>query len=448
VQARATLLMPALLAVVLLHADGNAARAVRFPLRVAADARHLEDQAGRPFLVVGDTAWSLVAQLSQADIERYVDDRMRRGFNAIIVNLIEHKFASRAPANREGVAPFLASGDFARPNPAYFDAAHRAIALAGQRGLSVWLCPAYLGWDGGDEGFFKEMAKAGPDAVRLYGEFVGRRFRDLSNIVWMLGGDYALPPSERWVVEQMVRGLRDGGARQLMTAHGGQTSGVDTFGDQEWLAIETVYSYVDDLRPLLLHAYQRRPLRPFVLIVSTYEGVHDARPARIRRQAWAAMLSGAAGQFFGNNPMWHFDGPTLFPHAGDWRQALDSTGSRDMSRLGRFFSARRWWDLVPERDGGLVTVGSPGGAVASAARTADGALAVIYVAAIGAGSAELTLNLHDLGAGVTAQWFNPARDERPRDERGISGGRDGQKIVTPGDNGTGANDWVLILETR
>ena len=85
--------------------DAGAAGAVSFPLRVSADQRHLEDQAGRPFMVVGDTAWSLVAQLSADDIERYLDDRARRGFNAVIVNLIEHKFASRAPANRHGVMP-------------------------------------------------------------------------------------------------------------------------------------------------------------------------------------------------------------------------------------------------------------------------------------------------------------------------------------------------------
>ncbi len=77
-----------------------AAPAVTFPLRVSANRQHLEDSTGAPFLVVGDTAWSLVAQLNETDIERYLDDRAARGFNAIIVNLLEHKFASRAPANR------------------------------------------------------------------------------------------------------------------------------------------------------------------------------------------------------------------------------------------------------------------------------------------------------------------------------------------------------------
>lgn len=132
--------------------------------------------------------------------------------------------------------------------------------------------------------------------------------------------------------------LREGGATQLMTAHGGQTSGVDTFGDQAWLAVDTVYRYQPDLwRPLLANC-DRKPVRPFVLIETTYEGEHNAKPEEIRRQAWWAMLGGACGQFFGNNPLWHFDGPTLFPRTNTWEQALDSTGTRDIARLGKFLS--------------------------------------------------------------------------------------------------------------
>ena len=204
-----------------------------------------------------------------------------------------------------------------------------------------------------------------------------------------------------------------------MTAHGGQTSAVETFGDQEWLAIDTVYSYDADLRPFLSAAHRRQPLRPFVLIESTYEGEHDAKPERIRRQAWTSMLCGAAGQFFGNNPMWHFDGPTLFPHAGDWRQALDSVGARDMSRLGAFFSARSWWSLSPARE----DVIGAGTSAAIAAQSADGRFAVVYVPANGAGPARLTLNLQSLSSTLTAHWFNPARDESPRQEPAIATNR-------------------------
>jgi len=355
-----------------------------FPLQVARDGRRLADRTGEPFLVNGDTAWSLIAQLNEGDIARYLDDRASRGFNAIIVNLIEHKFASRAPNTLAGVTPFLAPGDFAHPNPAYFYYAHAAVAEANQRGIAVWLCAAYLGWDGGDEGFFKEIKAAGPAALRQYGRFVGERFKDLPNIVWMMGGDFALPVSERWAGDELAAGLREGGAAQLVTAHGGQTSGAETYGDQPWLAIDTVYSYKDDLRPPLLDAWTRRPIRPFVLIETIYEGEHDAKPERIRRQSWTAMLSGATGQFFGNNPIWHFDGPTLFPAPTDWQHALDLAGSRDMTRLDAFFRAHKWADLQPTADPIATMAGNtPGVPAPVSAATGYRKLAVVYVPSVG-----------------------------------------------------------------
>lgn len=420
----------------------NSAPRVSFPLRVSADHRYLEDSAGAPFLVVGDTAWSLIAQLNARDIDRYLDDRAGRGFNAIIVNLLEHKFASHAPANLRGVRPFVDDAFFERPNPEYFDEAHRAIDAARQRGLSVWLCPAYLGWDGGDEGFFKEVDAAGREALKRYGRFVGQRFRDLPNVVWMLGGDYAFPSSRQWLGDALAAGLREGGAEQLITAHGGQTAAVETFGDREWLAIDTVYSYLADLRAPLRAARERRPPRPFVLIESTYEGEHDARPEQVRFQAWAAMLSGAAGQFFGNNPIWHFDGPTLFKFEGTWQTALDSTGSRDMARLGTIVRAQPWTELRPVPDGQFATTGD-GGPVPIAAGTADGALTIVYVPAHDNGSRELRLS--GPRSFAKAQWIDPASDASSVDAT-FEPASDSVRIArTPGRNRGGATDWILAI---
>jgi len=419
-----------------------------FPLKVSADQRYLVDQNEKPFLVLGDTPWSLIAQLDEADIARYLDDRARRGFNAVIVNLIEHKFATRALAKRDGVAPFLKPGDFTQPNPAYFDYAHRAVAAANQRGTTVWLCPAYLGWGGGDEGFFKEIKAMGPAVLRGYGRFVGERFKNLPNLVWMVGGDYALPEAERWAGAELALGLRDGGAAQLITAHGGQTTAVETFGDQLWLGVDTVYRYQADLWSPLQANYLRRPVRPFVLIESTYEGEHDAKPEQIRRQAWWAMLSGACGQFFGNNPLWHFDGPGLFQTEVTWQQALNSTGSRDMARLGAFFAKWPWHRLQPDLENQLATSArGEGTRFISAARTPDGTLALLYLPADGQSSREVTLDLSRFPGPVTAHWFNPAKDAALSPHGAVLPNRERQTLRTPGDNGTGVNDWVLVLET-
>ena len=433
-----------------LAALAQRAAAPTFPLKISENRRYLVDSGGKPFLVVGDTAWSLIAQLNEADIAKYLDDRQRRGFNSIIVNLIEHKYASKAPAKIDGVAPFLKPGDLTQPNPAYFDYAHRAVAEANKRGITVWLCPAYLGANGGDEGFFKEIKAAGPAALRSYGRFVGERFKDLPNIVWMPGGDYALPEAERWTGNELAEGLREGGARQIMTAHGGQTSAIETFGDQPWLAVDTVYRYQSDLwRPLRAN-YPKQPVRPFVLIETTYENEPKATPERIRRQAWWAMLSGACGQFFGNSPMWHFDGPGLHKLGVDttWQQALDSAGSRDMARLGAFFNSQPWPQLAPDIEDKLVSARRGNGETQiTAAHTPGHRLALLYIPAGGKGPRELTLNLTAFPGPVTAHWFNPAKDAALIAHGPAMPNQDGQKLRAPGDNSTGANDWALVLKS-
>jgi poly(3-hydroxybutyrate) depolymerase len=420
-----------------------------FPLRASQNGRYLVDNNGKPFLVVGDTAWSLIAQLSEGDIIRYLDDRQERGFNSIIVSLIEHKFASRAPASLHGVSPFLKPGALAQPNPAYFDYAHRAVEAANQRGISVWICPAYLGSNGGDEGFFQEIKAAGPEALGAYGRYVGERFKDLPNIVWMMGGDFAIPETERWTGNELALGLREGGASQIMTAHGGQTTAVQSFGEQSWLAVDTVYRYQPDLWRPLLAAYRAQPWKPFVLIETTYEGEHNSPPDQIRRQAWWAMLSGACGQFFGNNPIWHFDGPTLFPHTNSWYQALDSVGSRDIARLGKFFSGIPWEELVPDVRDTFIRSGAGDGAYrALAARSADRRLTVIYIPAHGKGPREIVLNLAQLPSPCRAYWFDPTRDAPSIKDRFNLPNQGQHSLRTPGENGQGANDWVLVLQPR
>lgn len=178
------------------------------------------------------------------------------------------------------------------------------------------------------------------------------------------------------------------------------------------------------------------------------EGEHSAPPGRIRRVGDAEQ---GDGHFFNNNPIWYFDGPG-FVHmrsAPTWREALGLAGSRDMSRLARFFATLPWHELVPDLDGRLV-VGGAGddNAKAVAAHTADWRLAVVYIPADGSSRRELTLNLSRFEGGVAGRWFNPAADGGEAPAVGsLSAGRM-QKLLTPGDNGTGASDWVLVLESR
>ena len=429
---------------------GETASLPSVSLKISFNGRFLVDQQNRPFLVVGDTAWSLIAQLKDPDIDRYLDDRQKRGFNSIIVNLIEHKFCSVPPKTRSGLAPFSRPGDFSTPNTEYFAFAHDVIQKANRRGIVVWLAPAYLGYGGGDEGFFREMKTGGRAKLLAYGRFIGRRFRDLPNIVWLLGGDYTPEPPDRWVVTELAAGIRAEDTVHLMTVHASpETSAAAAFGQEPWLSLNTVYTYQPTVFGPILAEYARKPVRPFVLIESTYEGEHDSTPDQIRRQAYWAMLGGACGQFLGNNPIWHFDGPGLFPTRLTWSQALNAVGSKDMVRLRALFLHLAWQELKPEENHSIVVDGfGEDAATALTARTSDGKLSVTYFPSTGKGPRAFTVDAGGFAGSVVAQWYNPI-DGRFLEVQGSPfGNRKRFSLSTPGDNGAEANDWVLVLETR
>jgi hypothetical protein len=428
----------------------SAAPAADLPLKIAPGGRYLVDRNGGPFLVVGDTAWSLIVQLDSDDIDRYLDDRQKRAFNSIIVNLIEHQFCADPPRTRAGLAPFNAPGDFSTPNSRYFDFAHEVVRKANDRGIVVWLFPAYLGYGGGEQGFFRAMKASGRESLREYGRFVARRFADLPNIVWVMGGDFTPPPGDQWVVGEMVAGIRAEDPSRLITGHGVPgDSAVAAFGAQDWLAVNSVYSYDKALFRPIGGEFERRPVRPFVLIESTYEGEHQATPDQIRRQAYWAMLGGACGQFFGNNPIWHFDGPGLFPVKTTWQESLDGTASRDMARLAALFSTLPWHQLEPETDHEIVSDGFGSDlATALTARTADRRLSVTYIPSTGVAPRRLAVELGWFTGPVTARWYNPADGSWIAIGDDALAPRGSPWFATPGDNGTAAGDWLLVLEAH
>jgi len=417
-------------------------------LKLSNNGRYLVDQKGNPFFVVGDSPWSLIVQLDEKDRETYLEDRQKRGFNSLIVNLLEHKFCTSPPRTRAGLAPFHTAGDFSTPNDAYFDFAHQVIERAGEHGMVVWLAADYLGYGGGDEGFFRETKAGGREKLRAYGRFVGKRFRDLPNIVWMLGGDYTPEAPDQWVVDELAGAIREEDPTHLMTAHHSpESSAVAAFGEQEWLGINTVYGYEKTLFRPMLAEYLRKPVRPFVLLETTYEGEHNSTPDQIRRQAYWAMLSGACGQFFGNNPIWHFDGPGLFPAKLSWQQALGAAGSQDIALLRELFIHLPWQQLAPEDHHALLTEGyGSDTATALTAWTADGKLSVTYIPSTSTDGRELMVAMDRFEKPVTACWYNPTNGRFVEVEGSPCANRATHRFRTPGDNGTGTNDWVLILD--
>jgi hypothetical protein len=410
----------------------------RFPLRVSADRRRLLDADGRPFLVQGDAAWSLIANLEEAEALEYLDDRRAKGFNTLIVNLVEHLFSRDPPRDRAGNAPFADPRDLSSLNEAYLERAERILGACAARGLAVILVPAYLGYRQLDaqgapshaEGWYEEVVATGPEGCHRYGQALGRRFGHLTNIIWCIGGDWQ-PDDARAGLDALASGIRSTGVQALFTAHvRPETSPVDEFAGSDWLDLNVTYTY-GIVHQALLRDWAREPVWPTFLIESTYEGEHNASDLQVRRQAWWSVLCGANGHCMGNNPLWLFwDG---------WREALDLPGSIAMARWGAFFRGLPWSDLLPDLEDRLVVGGGGerrGLDRATAAMTGDGRLAVTYAPTRRA----LTIDLAALaGDRVRVRWFEPATG------RTLSGGvLQPEGLVTLGT--PFAEDATLVLE--
>jgi hypothetical protein len=363
-----------------------------FPLKVAADHRHLQDASGQPFLIQGDTAWSLIAELKRSDAERYLTDRRQRGFNAILVNLLEHEFSSDPPRNAYGEPPFE-TDPFGSLNQAYFDHAAWVIRQAQDLGIVVFLAPAYLGINGGNQGWFGEASTAGAEKMRLYGSAIARRFSGLHNIVWVLGGDFDAP--DQSLISQLAAGITSVSPSAMITVHASRDTDPATAAtDQTWLTLNSVYTYGDVHASVLARRGQTR--MPLIFLEGAYENERETTTRTIRRNAYGALLAGAAGNFFGNNPVWHFSGPGIFPSDQNWQQALSSPGAKSITVLKALFDKLPWSRLVP--DSGAITQSQN----VYAAALPDKELIILYGVA-----GAFHLNRRTVPNGYAALWADP-----------------------------------------
>lgn len=417
-----------------------------FPLRIEPGKAHLIDASGRPFMIVGDSAWSLLLQLSRIQIDAYLEDRRQHGYNTVLVNVLESHFATNPPRNREGAAPFLkpknfgsaaefvSRADFGTPNLAYFELLDFLLVKAAEKDMLVMAVPAYPGYMGGEQGWWGAMEKNGVARMRAYGRFLGNRYRSHRNILWVQGGDFNVP--NKALVREIANGIREYDSEKLHTFHAARGTGAhDWMGGEPWLTLGNIYTD-EVVYPAAEKHMAQHPGLPFILIEAYYEGAKPD-PRLTRWQAYQAVLSGASGQISGHDVVWQFK--------KGWQDALDGSTSRAMFRLATLFRSVEWWKLKLDVDHRLLTGGLATGIErAVAAVGADGSFAITYTPSV----RDLIVNTTMLsGPRVDARWMDPLTGDFSR-VTGAPFERSTQHVFRPpGLNAAGLSDWVLLLES-
>jgi hypothetical protein len=379
-----------------------------FPLQVASDGKHMIDAQGNNFVLQGEAAWSLIVQLTLPEVRQYLDDRKQKGFNTVMVNLVEHEYADNPPLNANGDAPFTNTHDMSTTKEAYFAFVDQVLAEIASRDMLVLLFPAYVGCCGGD-GWRLEMGETGATKMRTYGQYLGTRYGAYENIIWMMGGDGA-PAGTIDEIRALVSGIEDTAGPQLFSVHNGRyQSGVTQYPvGESWIDINTTYAGCEDPSYIQDDA-ERTPAKPFFYIEGWYENEGgEVAMGCLRSQAYQPLLMGAFGHVFGNNPIWNFEGRPITPIAQTWQQALNSSGSFAMSYVSNLVASRPWELLEPDFAHTVMTAGY--GTVsdyyyASAARASDGSTVIAYIPS----QRTVTINLSALsGTQTRAWWFNVA----------------------------------------
>jgi hypothetical protein len=405
----------------------RSANAQVFPLTVSSDNRRLVDQNNQTFLINGDVAGGLMVSLTKEKVEIYLENRRRKGMNAMLLDLLVTYWAG--PANVYGDKPFTTPNDFSTPNDAYFDHIAWVVAKAEEKGILVVLTPCYLGFLCGEQGWCQQMVANGTAKCRAYGRYIGKRFSEFKNIMWMHGGDAEAGEAIE-ELRAIVEGIKEADRTSLHTAHCGRHhSALDCY-DEPWLDVNTTYSDCDSAASETFEDYNRQRIMPFFFAEGTYEG-EGASEECLRSQAYWSILGGSIGHFLGNNPLIFF---------GDgWEEAMESAGAQSMMHMGALFRSRAWSLLEPDysHESILSGFGNPDNSnYVGAARTSDGKTIIAYMPA----KRKLNVDLTRIsGAQAKAWWFNPGTGVATLIGNFPAAG---EMEFTPGASG----DWVLVID--
>lgn len=155
-------------------------------LKVSDNQRFLVYEDGTPFFWLADTAWELLHRCDREEVNMYLDKRKEQGFTVIQTVALAELDGLNTP-NPYGNTPLL-NNNPATPNDTYFEHVDFVIAEAQKRNMYIALLPTW-----GDKLNTKSWG-IGPEVLTVknaaaYGEWIGNRYKDQDNIIWVIGGD-------------------------------------------------------------------------------------------------------------------------------------------------------------------------------------------------------------------------------------------------------------------
>lgn len=419
-------------------------------LKVSENKRFLVFEDGTPFFYLGDTGWELFHRLTKDEAEKYLENRRAKGFTVIQAVALAELDGLNTP-NAEGNKPLI-DNDPLKPNEAYFAHVDWVIRKAEEKGLFIGLLPTWgdkidKKWGIGPVIFNKENAFT-------YGQWIGSRYKNYKNIIWINGGDREGGGNNKPVWDAIGQGIKSVDKNHLMTFHpSGESSSSDWFHNSSWLDFnmcqtghaQRSYSIY---KRLIVRDYNLTPVKPCFDGEPRYED-HPVgwnpdvlgwfNDADIRQAMYWNLFSGGFGHTYGCHPIWQMLAPGREPVGlarHNWYEDIDLPGAFDLIYARRLLESRPFLSRVPDQS--LIEPSYFPETDYVVATRGDG-YAFIYFPTGWAAE----INLDKIGAkALNAYWFDPGKGSSTL--IGVIQGSGIHKFIPPG-TGRG-NDWILVLD--
>ncbi len=459
--------------VVLLTIQSNAYQAgqIRRPwdngrLVVSENRRFLQHENGRPFFWLGDTAWLLFEKLDRAEVETYLENRRRKGFNVIQAVLL-HKlpqvnvYGDTALVDGNPAQPRTTKGNNPEDSTEYdyWDHVDFVIDKAAEKGIYLGMLPVW-----------GSIVKKGHFAVpgaRAYGEWLAKRYRDKSNIIWINGGDIR-GDSNPEIWRALGTALHKTDSKHLVSFHPfGRTQSSTWFHNEEWLDFNMFQSghrrydqrrESDDITTwkgednwkYVLEDYAKTPPKPTIDGEPSYEnipqGLHDPnepywQDRDARRYAYWSVFAGSFGHTYGNNAVMQMHKPNSgegsYGVRNYWYEAIDDPGAGRMQHLKALVLSRPFFERVFDPS---IIAGESGNRYDYVIAARGESYIFVYTYT----GREFDVSMSKItGEKLKAWWYNPRNGEA--EFIGYFENKGVRHFDPPGLKEEG-NDWVLVLD--
>ena len=334
-------------------------------LRMSPGHRNVVQADGTPFILVGDTAWSLPWRGTTNAVAVYARDRQSKGFDAVLLMSLCPDRGAKGPRDRVSVGGFdvafedLPTGHINLLNIEYFRYMDKLMTILVDHGIVPVYQPVFqgYGWKG-----LQTLGKACvPEEYARYCRYLVARY-GAKPAMWLVGADgTGREPCveaggrevQAWDAYGQPTGIHYGPQDRVCNAH----------QDADWLDFQwcqTGHGGVHNVSKVST-MHDNLPTKAAANGEPTYEGIGRTNRAAgwwQGNEAWSNLTAGGTmGVVYGVAALWQWK---LFPDEPgwtawardpvDWRHALNKEGSRYIGFVHKAFADYDFLDMTKHAD--------------------------------------------------------------------------------------------------